>query len=131
MLPTYYLRQQVYRVTDQADFFSSLLPEVKRIKAVLDNIKATFGVPADRVILETAETIRSYKFTVLTPGIQKYPIGWFWYIPADRQLDLYLADSPGHPYIQWKNKKPVYKSYPELLDRAGHDGIFGRIVNAT
>lgn len=117
------------QVTDLADFFSTKLPEMKVLKAIYNTIKLTFGTVEGRIIVQCAEGDRIYKLVVLTNNIHKYPIGWLVYIPLQKRLDLYTQESPHLPLIQWKNKKPVFKNYSELLDKAGLDKIFANIVN--
>lgn len=117
------------RVTDLADFFSTNLPEMKVLKAIYNSIKLTFGSVEGRIIVECSEGDRIYRLTVLTNSVHKYPIGWLVYIPIQKRLDLYMQDSPHIPLIQWKSKKPVFKNYSELLDKAGLDKIFANIVN--
>ena len=48
-------------VSDLSDFYKSKLPEMTKIKALVDNIKLLFNLPADRVIVEVAEGERVYK----------------------------------------------------------------------
>ena len=117
------------QVTDLADFFGSNLPESKTLKALYNAVKLTFGAVEGRIIVQCLEGDRVYKLIVLTNNIHKYPIGWLIYMPLLKRLDLYMTDSPHLPLIQWKNKKPVFKNYSELLDKAGLDKIFTNIVN--
>lgn len=115
-------------VSDLSDFYKSKLPEMTKIKALVDNIKLLFNLPADRVIVEVAEGERVYKFTTLTTDVKKLPFGYFVYMPLLGRLDAYSIDNP-FPLIQWKQKKPVYKGYSVFLDKCGLDRVFDKIIN--
>lgn len=117
------------QVTDLADFFNSNLPEMKTIKAIYNSIKLTFGTVEGRIIVQCSEGDRIYRMQILTNSVHRYPIGWIVYIPIQKRLDLYMADEPHLPLIQWKNKKPVFKNYSELLDKANFDKLFTNIIN--
>lgn len=129
LLETSYNSAMFSQVTDLSDFFSTNLPEMKILKAIYNAIKLTFKTVEGRIIMQCAEGSRIYKLTILTNDVHRYPIGWLVYIPLQKRLDLYMQDSPHLPLIQWKNKKPVFKNYSELLDKAGLDKIFANIVN--
>ena len=117
------------QVTDLSDFFNTNLPEMKTLKAIYNTIKLTFGTVEGRIVVECMEGGRVYRFTILTNAIHKYPIGWLVYIPMQKRLDLYMQETPHIPLVQWKNKKPIFKNYSELLDKAGLDKIFSNIIN--
>ena len=117
------------KVKDLSDLFKSKLPEIMVVKKLHSSIKLCFNIPEDRLVVEVAEGDNIYKYTVLSTDIHKYPIGWFIYIPKQKRLDVYSQDSPSLPLIQWKSKRPVWKSYSDLLDKAGLDKIFSNIVN--
>lgn len=119
------------QVPDVSDFYKSGLPEVKRVRAIVDSVKILFGLPANRIVLEVAEGKNYYRIAALTNDIHKVPFGWFVYLPGYDRLDLYSLESPGMPIIQWKNKKVVYKNYYSVLAKAGVEKIFDRVVNVT
>lgn len=117
------------RVKDLNDLFKENLPEMKVVKGLFTAMKLCFNLPNDRVLVDVAEGDRIYKYTILTLDIYKYPLGWFVYLPLEKRLDFYSQDSPNLPLIQWKNKKPIWKGYADILDRAGMDKIFQPIIN--
>lgn len=128
MLSVNYQYLKFSRVLDLNDFYKSKLPEIIKIRSVIDNIKLLLAVSNNRLILEVAEGERIYKITVLTPDVKKIPYAYFAYIPKDNRFDVFNADS-NIPVIQWKNKKPVFKNYSMLLDKMGLDKLFTKIVN--
>jgi len=128
MLNTNYNLLQFSAVGNLPSFFREKLSEITKIKSIYENTKMLFNLPPDRLKLFVAEGERVYKIIFFTPDIHKYPIGWFVYLPLQSRLDLYEANSPDIPFIQWKNKKPVFKNYSELLSFAGADKLFNRVV---
>ena len=130
MLNTNYNLLNFALVTNLNDFFKTKLPEIIQIKSIIDNTKILFNLTSNNIQLLCAEGERVYKFIILSPGVNKIPIGWFVYIPGQKRIDLYTPDSPLIPLIQWKNKKPVFKNYMPILDRAGLDKLFEKIINA-
>ena len=130
MLNTNYNLLNFALVTDLNNFFKTKLPEIIQIKSIIDNSKILFNLTSNNIQLLCAEGERVYKFIILSPGVNKIPIGWFVYIPGQKRIDLYTPDSPLIPLIQWKNKKPVFKNYMPILDRAGLDKLFEKIINA-
>lgn len=129
MLNTSYNYMTFAKVTDLADLMKSNLPEMTKVKGLIDNSKILFDLPTNRVLLEVSQGDRVYKITLLTPDVNKYPFGWLIYLPLQNRLDLYSSDSPSIPIIQWKSKKAVFKNYTTLLDRAGLDRIFDKLIN--
>lgn len=130
MLSLYYNRLSYAEVTDIADFVKSGLPEVTKVKSIMDNLKILLSLPQDRIALTVSEEGRVYKIYMLTPDVDKDVFGIVVYMPLENRLDLYGVNS-NYPIIQWKNKKPEFKSYEMLLDRAGLEKIFSKIINAT
>lgn len=117
-------------VTNLNDFFKTKLPEMTQVRSIYDNSKILFNIPGNSIQVMCAEGERIYKFIILSPGVQKIPIGWFVYIPGQKRLDLYTPENPMIPMIQWKNKKPAFKNYSTFLDRVGFDKLFDKIINA-
>lgn len=128
MLPTDYRYIQFALVTDTTDFFRAKLPEIRKIKSMIDSVKLLLSLPHDRVILSVAEGERIYKLTLLTTDINKTPFAEFIYMPMIKRLDLVSLDS-AIPLIQWLNKKPVFKGYSMLLDKAKLDKLFDKIIS--
>lgn len=129
MLPTMYNMIPFGLVEDLGDFFKTNLPEMNRVKGILEASKLMLNLPSKKIRLEVAQGERVYKYTFLSPGIHDIPLGWIVYVPQSRQLDVYLPDSPSIPIIQWKGKKVEFKNYPVLYDRLGFDSLFDRIIN--
>lgn len=131
MLTTYYNSLNFADVEDLADFYHSGLPEMQSIKSVIENCKSLFRLPADRVILQVSEGDRVYKVLMLSPELNRYPIGWFVLVPLNKQVDLYSSDDPYMPIAQWDNKKIAFKNFSALFDRAGVEKAFSQVVNAS
>lgn len=119
---------QFSRVTDYNDFYRTKLPEMVKIRSLFDNLKLLFNIPGDRILIDVGEGERIYKFTILSKDIKKFVVGWVVYLPLQGRLDLYTSDNP-MPLIQWKNKQVIFKNYSMLLDMAGFDTLFRKIVN--
>jgi len=130
LLETNYLSDKFSTIIDITDFYKTALPEMKTVKSLYTAIKQLYNTTNDRILFQCAEGKRIYKYIVLSKDIHKYPVGWFIYIPEKKRLDFYTEEEPSLPFIQWYNKKPVWKNYPAALDRAGLDKIFTGIINS-
>lgn len=131
MISTYYNSLIFADVEDLPDLYHSGLPEASKVKAVIENCKSLFKLPADRVQLQVSEGDRVYKIILLSPDVNKFIFGWIVMVPLRKQLDLYSGDNPSFPVAQWSNKKIVYKGYSYLFDRAGIEKTFNCIINAA
>jgi len=118
-------------VKDIPDFLRANLPENRVIRSIIDNIKSTWNLPGDRIELQVAEGARIYKFSMYSPDVHRQPWGYFVYIPLQKRLDFWDNPWGQAPYIQWKERKPVFKNYSIVLDKAGQDTLFSRIVGST
>lgn len=116
------------KVTDYDNFYKESLPEIIKIKGIIENSKILFSMPQSRIILEVAEGERVYKISLLTSGTNKSIFGTLVYLPLDKRLDLYGYNTE-YPLIQWKNKKVAYTSYETIFDLAKIDRSFDKIVN--
>lgn len=130
MLRTDYNFSTFARVTDMTDFYNSRLPEILKVKKIIESCKHVFSLPDNCILLDLAETGRVYKITFLTPDTNKYPFGWVFYLPLENRVDLYNGDSPYKPFIQWKNKKIMFKNLSIFFDRAKIEKCFDKIVSA-
>ncbi len=129
MLQGIYQGSKFSQVTNLADFYKTNLPEMSKIRSLVEGIKLLFGIPQTNLLIEVAEGERVYKITLLSSDVHKYPFGYFVYLPLERRLDAYTMDNPEIPLLQWKNKKPVFKGFSMFLDRAGISTIFDKLVN--
>lgn len=129
MLNNNYLYEPFSVVKDLGDFYLSGLPEMTKVKLLVENVKLLFHLPQDRVEVSVSNEDRYYKITLLTKDINKIPFGMIYYMPLLKRLDIYSADSPQIPLIQWQSKKPVFKNYSMLLDTAGLDTLFKKLIN--
>lgn len=129
MLQVIYQGFKFSQVTNLADFYKTNLPEMSKIRSLVESIKLLFGIPQTNLLIEVAEGERVYKITLLSSDVHRYPFGYFVYIPLERRLDAYTMDNPEIPLLQWKNKKPVFKGFSMFLDRAGVSTIFDKLVN--
>jgi hypothetical protein len=129
MLPINYKYTSYSRVADIADFFKSTLPEMHKLKALHNSLKLLFKVTNADIIVECSDVGRIYKFTLMSTGVNKYPIGEFYYLPQNKQLDLWDLSKPQMPLIQWKGKKAVFKNYSLLLDKVEMEKLFQKITN--
>lgn len=129
LLNTNYIMSVFATIIDIDDFFKTKLPEMRTVNAIYKAIRLLYGTTKERLIFECSETDRVYKYTILSNDVHKVPICWFFYIPLHKRLDYYTEESPQLPYLQWQNKKPVFKNYSSALDRAGLDKIFSGIIN--
>lgn len=129
MLSTSYNYYSFAVVQDQADLFKSNLPEIPKLRSIIDNSKVLFSLPSNKVILEVAEGEQAYKITLLTPGVEKIPIGFMVYLPSQRRLDIYTTDNTTIPIIQFKGRKVAFSNVSMLLERAGFSKLFERLSN--
>lgn len=129
MLPIWYNSLPFAEVEDLGDFFKTNLPEMSKVRSLLEASKLMTDLPSKKVVLTVAQGERIYKLTFLSPGIHNIPLGWLVYIPQQRRLDFYISDNPTFPVIQWKGKKVEFKNYPLIYDRMGFDDMFIRVVN--
>lgn len=129
MLSTSYNAYSFAVVQDQADLFKSNLPEIPKLRALIDNSKLLFSLPTNRILLEVAEGKNIYRITMLTPNVNKLPFGYMVYIPGNRQLDIYTPDDPTIPIIQFKGKKVMFSNVSLMLERAGFSRLFEKLSN--
>ena len=128
MLPLNYLYNNFAIVENLADFYKNKLPEMPRVKAIVENTKLLFKLPQNCLSVQVAEGQRVYKIVMLENNVQKYPFGYFVYIPQQKRFDVFKIEDQ-LPLLQWKNKKLVYSGCSGLLDRAGVDTLFKKIIN--
>ena len=135
MLSINYNLLQFSQVMDKSEFFkTSKLPEITKIRAMIDTIKILFHLPANAIDIMVSEGDRVYKLIVHTSNINRNIIGWFVYIPLQNRVDLYDAINVGDipiPLVQWKNKKVVFKSYSPLLELVGVNKLFEKVINVS
>lgn len=124
-----YLGMKYAMVADKADFFKSNLPEMIQVRSLYEAIKLLFDLSSERVQIETVEGARIYRYTLLSPTVQRNVLGWIVYIPLEKRLDIYTVRDFNTPLIQYRNKRPVWKNYSMMLDRAGFDKLFNRLLN--
>lgn len=130
MLPTYN-HLPFAKVQNLASFYkdSSSLPEIPKLRALIENAKLLFSLPSSRIILECAEGERVYRITLLTTDVKKQIFGFIIYIPDNRQLDIYDVSDQSIPLLQFKSKKAVFRNYSHLLYKAGLDTLFLKLSN--
>ena len=134
MLSTEYNELTFGLVKNLTEFYrtSSELPEVTKVRQVVDAARLLFKLPTPRVKLFVSQGGHVYKVELYPPtGPSKVPFGWIVYMPQERRLDLCTVDNPGVPVLQWKNKKLVYTSCLDLFKFAQIEKIFQNIVLAT
>lgn len=129
MLSTGYQYYNFAEVTNFADFYKTNLPEMPKVKSLIEGIKLLFSIPGNCIRVYVAEGERVYKFTLLESNISKIPIGYFVYIPLGRRLDVYTMENPGMPLIQWQGKKVIHFMYSSFYDKLGFSGLFTKLVN--
>ena len=119
-------------VTDLTGFYKEQTPEVNKIRAIIEAVKMLLRIPGNAIKLQIAEGQRIYKIIFYKSNLDKFPLGWFVYIPEQNRIDLYdTILSTELPYIQWKNKKPVFKNYAGLLDLIKVDRLFDTVIKVS
>ena len=122
-----YLSKNFSVVDDMNSFYKERLPEIIKIRALINAIKLLYSLPGNRVLLEVTEGGRIYRISILSTS--KLIVGQFVYLPLQSRLDLFSGDNPMSPILQWKKKKLVYNSLPMILSSAGVDKVFSKIIN--
>lgn len=111
---------------------SSELPEVTKVRQVVDASRLLFKLPMPRVKLYVSQGDHIYKVELYSPtGTVKLPFAWVIYIPKERRLDILSIDNPDMPILQWKNKKLVFANCSDLFKFAQIERLFQGIVLAT
>lgn len=110
------------------EFYKETLPEILKIKGMIEACKILYSISQSRIILSVAEGERVYRIQLLTSGANKSIFGTLVYLPLDKRLDLY-GYSTEVPIIQWKNKKVVFSNMETLLELAKVDKVFSNIIN--
>lgn len=130
MLPINYNTLPFAIVQDTSNFYRGQQREIPRIKNAVSALKILLHIPSTSVQIQVAEESRVYKIVFFSSALSKYPLGWIVYMPQEGRVDLYdTGVSSDYPYIQWKNKKPVYKGYSQLLDIIKLDRQFMSVIN--
>lgn len=120
------------QVTDFSDFYRTQQKEVSKIHSIIDSIKMLLHVPGNAIKLFIAEGERVYKIIFYSNSLDRVPLGWFIYLPLENRIDLYDSTlSTEMPYIQWKNKKPVFKNFSGLLDSVHVERLFDGIIKVS
>lgn len=120
------------QVTDFADFYRTQQKEISKIHSIIDSIKMLLHIPGNAIKLFVAEGERVYKIIFYSNSLDRVPLGWFIYLPLENRVDLYDSTlSTEMPYIQWKNKKPVFKNFSGLLDLVHVERLFDGIIKVS
>lgn len=112
---------------NRIEFFKDLtvLGDNTKVKIIYELIKSCLGVGDKNILIETSIEKRVYKFSVT---YRTSALGTFFYLPLEERLDIYIPESYNFPFVQFKKKKVVHKSYNVLLDRLGVDKLFERFI---
>lgn len=100
--------------------------EALKLKSAWEAMKTVFNVNVN-VKLQVAEGSSVYKFIVLSPDFKKIPVGVIFVIPGQKRVDVWSVGD-NLPLIQFKSRAAVFKNYPAILDMAGLDKLFERLV---
>ena len=117
------------QVANLGNLYKENLPEIPKLRSLIENIKLLFSLPQTNIKVEVAEGERAYRITLLDRSVQKIPLGYFVYLPLERRLDAYTTESPGIPLLQWKGRRVVYKNYSPFLDYCGLSQLFSKLSN--
>jgi hypothetical protein len=125
MLPLVYNAAQYGIVQKPNDLFRELgtSSESIKVKQLYDAAKLIFGVSSIQIEIAQGESI--YKYSVLDGTYQKNIIGYFFYMPKTRRLDIWVSGEL-MPLIQFKGKSVVFKNYSAFLDKIGLEKLFDR-----
>ena len=129
MLPLVYVNCQFAKVASKTSFFKENLKESRQVKELYQTSKLLLGLSADRVEINVGQDQRFYRFDFMNQDASKSIIGWMFYIPDQRRLDIYSSTDPNLPLIQAVGKKVVFKNYSIFLDRLGFDNLFKRLFS--
>lgn len=134
-MPTPVLQDITYNMLEFADiknptdFFKTGDPkEMIPLRTLYNNTRLLWGLGADQILLSVAQGQVVYKLTLFMKN-KRNIFGCLVYIPGQRRLDLYTSESPLIPLIQWKKQKVVNKTYPLILELAGIEKMFSRLVS--
>ena len=83
MLSTGYQYYKFSEVTNLADFYKGNLPEMPKVKSLIEGIKLLFSIPGNCIRVYVAEGERVYKFTLLESNVTKLPIGYLYIFPSE------------------------------------------------
>ena len=115
-------------VKNPTDFFKTGDPkEMIPLRTLYNNARLLWGLGADQILLSVAQGQAIYKLALLVKN-KRSIFGCLVYISGQKRLDLYTSESPEIPLIQWKRQKVVNKTYPLLLDLAGIEKMFSRLI---
>lgn len=131
MLSTEYNEMEFGLVKNLTEFYmtSSELPEVTKVRQVVDAARLLFKLPMPRVKLFVSQGGHVYKIELYPPsGPSKIPFAWVIYMPQERRLDVCSVENPGLPVLQWKNKKLVFTSCTDLFKFAQIEKLFQGLV---
>ena len=126
MLDTRYLLLEFDEVVDLNDFYRERLPEIIKIKSLISSLRLMYSLPPKNIKLYVSKGERVYRLDLYDN--KKILFGQFYYLPLQKQVDLYTSEDIETPVLQWKNKKAVTKNYNRLFLCSDIDKVFDKII---
>ena len=128
MLPVNYIDLKFADVKDPMAFFkdSADKNEALKLKSLYEAMKVIFNINTN-IKFQVAEGENIYKYIILSSDYRKVPIGFIIVIPKQRRLDIWNVGE-NFPLVQFKVRTAVFKNYSMLLEQAGVEKIFDRLV---
>ena len=126
MLDTQYLLLEFDEVIDLNDFYRERLPEIIKIKSLISSLRLMYSLPPKNINLYVSKGARVYRLDMYDN--RKILFGQLYYLPLQKQVDIYTSEDIETPVLQWKNKKAVTKNYNRLFLYSDIDKVFERLI---
>ena len=114
-------------VTDFNSFYREPLPEVPKVKSLISALRLMYSLPQNKIDLYIGTDRRYYK--IVMRDERNIMFGIVYYLPELKRLDLYTAESPDFPLLQWKNRKVEMKNYNRLFMKSNIESVFQKLIN--
>lgn len=128
-IDTSYLMSTSMPVQDTANFMSSGLPEITRVKSLMAACKQVFKLNNNMLQLNILDN-RVYEIDIFNDNKKSQILGKIYYLPLKKQLDVYDMTSE-YPCISWINRRIQVFQFSGLISKMKIDALFQPLVNSV
>ena len=129
MIDNSYLYSTAMAVKNTNDFMNSGLPEIPKLKSLMNACKTVFKIGNNMMQLNFLEN-RVYEIDIFTDSKKQSILGKIYYLPLKKQLDVYDMTND-YPCISWTNRKVNILQFSGLVSKMKIESLFQPLVNAV